>query len=147
MYAQFQLLWPQAQENTSLACMGKPADTLAVLLPLTAERLERARTCQPSHIKHGIHVDGVNSLVKLLSWKKSFTRNIFYKVYAIKKSANEIFVRKNLFNNATWGNNICNKRKFSSYTFSAAYKINYGKLCFPRIGHYLHTAGKYTCRL
>jgi hypothetical protein len=44
MYAEFQLLWPQAQENTNLACKGKPADTMAVLLPLTAERMERELT-------------------------------------------------------------------------------------------------------
>ena len=66
IYAQFRLLCPQAQENTNVACTGKAADTLAVLLPLTAER-ERALTGQPSLIKHGTHVDGVNSLVKLLS--------------------------------------------------------------------------------
>ena len=45
MYAPFQLLCPQAQENTNLVCMGKPADSLAVLLPLTAERMEKALTC------------------------------------------------------------------------------------------------------
>ena len=66
MYAHFQLLCPQAQENTNLACMDKPADTLAVTAAYSRE-VRTGTDLLVSLIKHGTHVDGVNSLVKLLS--------------------------------------------------------------------------------